>query len=249
MTLKITSSGKEDYLINNKFEKSIGKPYSQQPGRKHGKGAGHIKVGDKVGIKQDKNLGSGVVREIHNDSTATVDWYKEDMSTREPIEKLSNIGVQHADKPEPGKIYSLTGGHGQPSIASGNTWKESEVKISEIKQLVKKLHEDDNVSNLKNLPEHSTPTTERLVKLGVLDSETFGAFRMDTEEGRNACDYYDELDHLPESMRQYGTKDLLKKPESDYNKKMDEVLANVKEDYDLNDQDMKELKIKLGIKE
>ena len=31
-------------------------------------------------------------------------------------------------KPEAGKIYSLTGGHGTPSIASGNTWAESEVK-------------------------------------------------------------------------------------------------------------------------
>lgn len=31
-------------------------------------------------------------------------------------------------RPEPGKQYALTGGSGQPSIASGNTWKESEVK-------------------------------------------------------------------------------------------------------------------------
>ena len=31
-------------------------------------------------------------------------------------------------KPEAGKLYSLTGGHGTPSIASGNTWAESEVK-------------------------------------------------------------------------------------------------------------------------
>ena len=31
-------------------------------------------------------------------------------------------------KPEAGKLYSLTGGHGTPSIASGNTWAESEIK-------------------------------------------------------------------------------------------------------------------------
>ena len=31
-------------------------------------------------------------------------------------------------KPEAGKVYSLTGGTGTPSIASGNTWSESEVK-------------------------------------------------------------------------------------------------------------------------
>ena len=35
-------------------------------------------------------------------------------------------------KPEAGKIYSLTGGHGTPSIASGNTWAESEVKEYKI---------------------------------------------------------------------------------------------------------------------
>tara|TARA_R110000744_G_scaffold86062_1_gene168262 strand:- start:155 stop:283 length:129 start_codon:yes stop_codon:yes gene_type:complete len=32
------------------------------------------------------------------------------------------------DKPEQGKIYSLFGGEGEPCIAAGNTWAESEVK-------------------------------------------------------------------------------------------------------------------------
>jgi len=32
------------------------------------------------------------------------------------------------DKPEQGKIYSLFGGTGEPCIANGNTWAESEVK-------------------------------------------------------------------------------------------------------------------------
>ena len=32
-------------------------------------------------------------------------------------------------KPEAGKIYALTGGHDTPSIASGNTWAESEVGV------------------------------------------------------------------------------------------------------------------------
>jgi hypothetical protein len=31
-------------------------------------------------------------------------------------------------RPEEGKVYALTGGAGRPSIASGNTWEESEVK-------------------------------------------------------------------------------------------------------------------------
>ena len=32
------------------------------------------------------------------------------------------------DKPEPNKIYALTGGRGVKCIANGNTWTESEVK-------------------------------------------------------------------------------------------------------------------------
>lgn len=32
------------------------------------------------------------------------------------------------NKPESGKQYLLIGGSGKPSIANGNTWKESEVK-------------------------------------------------------------------------------------------------------------------------
>ena len=32
------------------------------------------------------------------------------------------------DKPAQGKIYCLFGGKGEPSIAKGNTWAESEVK-------------------------------------------------------------------------------------------------------------------------
>ena len=35
---------------------------------------------------------------------------------------------EEEDKPEEGKVYSLTGGPGQRCIANGNTWKESEVK-------------------------------------------------------------------------------------------------------------------------
>ena len=32
------------------------------------------------------------------------------------------------DKPEENKVYALTGGIGQPCIANGNTWAESEIK-------------------------------------------------------------------------------------------------------------------------
>ena len=50
-------------------------------------------------------------------------------------ETVPHVDVQEAnknavkeDKPEPGKVYSLTGGPGTPSIAAGNTWEESLVK-------------------------------------------------------------------------------------------------------------------------
>ena len=36
--------------------------------------------------------------------------------------------TKKTDKPEPGKIYSLTGAKGVPCIANGNTWAESEYK-------------------------------------------------------------------------------------------------------------------------
>ena len=32
------------------------------------------------------------------------------------------------DKPEQGKVYALFGGEGEPCIAKGNTWAESEVE-------------------------------------------------------------------------------------------------------------------------
>ena len=41
--------------------------------------------------------------------------------------------MEDKGKPEAGKIYSLTGGPNTPSIASGNTWEESEVKQKEVK--------------------------------------------------------------------------------------------------------------------
>tara|TARA_R110000824_G_scaffold331651_1_gene518289 strand:+ start:850 stop:1008 length:159 start_codon:yes stop_codon:yes gene_type:complete len=42
------------------------------------------------------------------------------------------------NKPEFGKVYALTGGTGQPSIASGNTWAQSEVtdKLISIKERI-----------------------------------------------------------------------------------------------------------------
>ena len=43
---------------------------------------------------------------------------------RPPTPKTKKV----EDKPEQGKIYSLFGGTGEPCIAAGNSWAESEVK-------------------------------------------------------------------------------------------------------------------------
>lgn len=38
------------------------------------------------------------------------------------------VRILCGDRPEEGKQYALTGKPGDPCIANGNTWKESEVK-------------------------------------------------------------------------------------------------------------------------
>lgn len=40
---------------------------------------------------------------------------------------IEQYKAEYKNEPVSGKVYSLTGGHGQPSISAGNTWKESEV--------------------------------------------------------------------------------------------------------------------------
>ena len=41
---------------------------------------------------------------------------------------IPDVLSSYKDKPQQGKIYSLFGGKGEPCIAKGNTWAESEVK-------------------------------------------------------------------------------------------------------------------------
>jgi len=43
-------------------------------------------------------------------------------------EYIKEDKTKQENKPEDGKVYSLTGGRGTACIANGNTWKESEVK-------------------------------------------------------------------------------------------------------------------------
>ena len=44
------------------------------------------------------------------------------------ISNVKHIVKIAEDKPEQGKIYALFGGEGEPCIAKGNTWAESEVE-------------------------------------------------------------------------------------------------------------------------
>jgi hypothetical protein len=39
------------------------------------------------------------------------------------------------DKPQPGKVYALTGAPGSRCIANGDTWRDSEVKDPEAQEL------------------------------------------------------------------------------------------------------------------
>ena len=45
-----------------------------------------------------------------------------------PPDGWSTQDAVKKDKPEPGKVYALTGGPGARCIANGNTWKDSVVE-------------------------------------------------------------------------------------------------------------------------
>lgn len=49
----------------------------------------------------------------------------------EHIRKGEYYETNTRGKPEEGKLYALTGKQGQPSIAAGNTWAESEVRYEQ----------------------------------------------------------------------------------------------------------------------
>jgi len=57
-------------------------------------------------------------------------WYNE--SRRHSLASKGIESGRKSDAPEYGKIYALTSKSGEPSIASGNTWAESEVKRETI---------------------------------------------------------------------------------------------------------------------
>jgi len=62
------------------------------------------------------------------------------------------------NRPEYGKQYSLTGGHGQPCIANGNSWKESEVKKEvaeeEVEEEVEEEEDEYNPENYAGIEDY-----------------------------------------------------------------------------------------------
>ena len=66
-----------------------------------------------------------------NSITPTLERLTSKQSRSEANQNSSMKGTNEMtikDKPAQGKIYCLFGGKGEPSIAKGNTWAESEVK-------------------------------------------------------------------------------------------------------------------------
>jgi hypothetical protein len=63
--------------------------------------------------KNSKSL-EKLIKEINAKNAPPDGWHAEDRVVK--------------DKPEPGKVYALTGGPGARCIANGNSWKDSVVK-------------------------------------------------------------------------------------------------------------------------
>ena len=60
-----------------------------------------------------------------------------------------NLDNLSEDKPEPGKIYALTGGHDTPTIENGNTWAESEVKKDKIQRIKIERRQNEEKKRIK----------------------------------------------------------------------------------------------------
>ena len=68
-----------------------------------------------------------LVRQLNADNAPPDGWRPEDQVRAAVEETVPHVDIIEANKPEPGKVYALTGGPGSRCIANGNSWKESEV--------------------------------------------------------------------------------------------------------------------------
>ena len=89
-------------------------------------------------------------------------------------------------KPEAGKLYSLTGGHGTPSIASGNTWAESEIKDESVLGVGTRQTEKNKIGSKKErtfrVTSYETCHFEQIVK--VPEVYTDGEYDQGETEGK-----------------------------------------------------------------
>ena len=89
-------------------------------------------------------------------------------------------------KPEAGKLYSLTGGHGTPSIASGNTWAESEIKDESVLGVGTRQTEKNKTDSKKErtfrVTSYETCHFEQIVK--VPEVYTDGDYDQGETEGK-----------------------------------------------------------------
>ena len=89
-------------------------------------------------------------------------------------------------KPEAGKIYALTGGHDTPSIASGNTWAESEIKDESVLGVGTRQTEKNKTDSKKErtfrVTSYETCHFEQIVK--VPEVYTDGEYDQGETEGK-----------------------------------------------------------------
>jgi len=71
-----------------------------------------------------------LVKQMNKKNTPPDGWTKQDQvaAVEETVPHVDVLEANKEDKPEPGKVYALTGGPGDSCIANGNTWAESLVK-------------------------------------------------------------------------------------------------------------------------
>ena len=89
------------------------------------------------------------------------------------------------DKPAPGKVYSLTGGHGTPSIASGNTWAESEVKEYQINVDLDSAEEDarhlESLTIMAKDEEDAMKQVDKIIKKEMMGGPYFNVIEREKD--------------------------------------------------------------------
>lgn len=84
--------------------------------------ATYVKPSEKFPNHSEVKMADGSI--LHHPNNQVIN----DASIRRSVEQSMRELKPNGDRPEPGKQYALIGGTGEPNIAAGNTWAESEVR-------------------------------------------------------------------------------------------------------------------------